>query len=57
MSRIHARCEGLLSILKPNRQVFNFSKYGQAFANAIISVVQTGVKSPGCEKNTNHFPL
>ena len=43
MSRIQARCEGLLSILKSNRQVFNFSKYGQAFANAIISVVQTGV--------------
>lgn len=43
--------------LNRNKQVFRFLKYVFAFENAIISVVHTGVKSPGCEKNTSHFPL
>ena len=42
----YASCDELLSTLKPNKQVFNLSKYRFAFAKAIISVVHTGVKSP-----------
>ena len=45
MSYNHAKCELLLSTLSPNKQVFNFSKYELALANAIISVVHTGVKA------------
>ena len=35
----------LLSTLNPNNSVFNCLKYVYTFANAIISVVHTGVKS------------
>ena len=45
ISYTHAKCEGLLSTLNPIKQVFNLSKYPLALANAIISVVHTGVKA------------
>ena len=44
-------------MLIPKSSVLIFLKYVYAFANPIISVVQTGVKSPGWEKNTSHLPL
>ena len=47
ISYIHAKCELLLSTLNPNNSVFICSKYRFAFVKAIISVVHTGVKSPG----------
>ena len=40
-----ASCEELLSTLNPNNSVFRFLKYVLALVKAIISVVQTGVKS------------
>ena len=57
ISYTHARCDALLSILNPSNSVFSSLKYVCALVNAIISVVHTGVKSPGCENKTNHLPL
>ena len=42
----YTSCDELLSTLNPNSSVFKFLKYVCALVNAIISVVQTGVKSP-----------
>ena len=49
MSYTHAKCEELPSTLNPNNSLLKFVKYVWALVNAIISVVHTGVKSPGCE--------
>jgi hypothetical protein len=40
----------------PSRLQFILSKSGAAFAKVMNSVVQTGVKSAGCEKNTTQRP-
>ena len=42
-----ARYDALLSIPNSRSSVFILWKIGYALANAIISVVHTGVKSPG----------
>src|SRR4051812_8141643 len=57
MLRVHARCENTLSIESPMSWVSSRSKSGARRANSESSVVQTGVKSAGCEKRTTHFPL
>ena len=46
----------LEQVIVPN-MVFDEAATELAKRNAINSVVHTGVKSDGCEKNTTHLPL
>ena len=47
----------VLSIDSPSSLQFSFSNSGCIEAKVMNSVVQTGVKSAGCEKKTTHLPL
>jgi len=55
-SLTQAMCEWMLSTLRPSRAAFRASNSSWRLAKPISSVVQTGVKSAGCEKNTTHLP-
>ncbi len=52
----HARCEWTLSMERPTSWTFRFASSSAIPANAMNSVVQTGVKSAGWEKRMTHFP-
>ena len=52
MSPIHLLCESTGSTLSAMTFTFRLSNSGFSFATRPSSVVQTGVKSFGCEKST-----
>ena len=54
--RTQAMCEKTLSMLRPSRSVPRFCRSGKISAKARNSVVQTGVKSAGCEKRISQRP-
>lgn len=55
--RVQARCENRLSIDRPCNSQFMPLNVSAALANPMNAVVQTGVKSAGCEKQVNHLSL
>src|SRR5271165_3708418 len=57
MFRIQAMCEYTLSTELPISCTLRLTKSSCRFENSTNSVVQTGVKSAGCEKSTTHLPL
>jgi hypothetical protein len=56
MSRIQARWENSPSTDRASRSQPIASKRGWAAEKAMNSLVHTGVKSAGCEKNTSQRP-
>ena len=56
MFRVQARCEKMLSIERPRSSQFMAANSFACLANPMNSVVQTGVKSDGCEKRISHLP-
>src|SRR2546423_1519735 len=57
MFLIHAMCAGTESTERPISCTLRFLNSSERLANSTNSVVQTGVKSAGCEKRTTHLPL
>ena len=57
MLRIQARCADMLSTESPTSFTLSAASSSLIAANAMNSVVQTGVKSAGCENSTTHFPF
>lgn len=54
--RVHAMCEKRLSIDRPSSSQFLVFNSAATPAKPMNSVVQTGVKSDGCEKSTSYLP-
>jgi hypothetical protein len=57
MLRIHAMCAGTESTERPTSCAPRLLNSSDRRANSTNSVVQTGVKSAGCEKRTTQRPL
>ena len=57
MFLIQAMCAGTESTERPTSCAPRSLNSSERRANSTNSVVQTGVKSAGCEKRTTHLPL